>query len=353
MNPTRRSILQVLAGSALLVGSRGGRAEPELAPAAAPPNAQTAGARRGTMTFVINVHEWGHLASSAAVLTDLCQLYDRYGVKGDFYLTGPMAIRLAAEFPSTVAAMAKHGISYHVRAPHPLATGFGAPLAGLTGDALTAAIRDYETFDQDLATGALDRSRSGGFTAVSQVFGRPPCVVGMQAEGQDVRNSAAAVYKELGARMIVAFHEGKSDPDRPLERKYDLLVRPSHLPLTRTADNNFWWNAVAAGRGGNPTESLKASLDGWKHTQLPYVVGIIHENNFYKSGPEAWTSVYYTDAQKSGIRSPPYDLAAPDWGKARPAEGKARIWAAYSELVAWCAAEMNVVTGDDIVHIAG
>ncbi len=353
MPPTRRSLLQLLASTAVFWPAGEAFATPAPTPStSAKPNAAT---KRGYITFVINVHEWGHVDESAAILDDLCALYTAHGVKGDFYVTSVMADKLAASHPDTVTAMKAHGISYHVRPPQPLYEGFDSAFKALSGDALISAVRDFETYGQSLATGEIDRSRSGGYTRVKEVFGKAPCAVSAQNSNQTIVAAAASVWKAMGARMILAFHEGQSDPDNPLVQKDGLLVRPSHFKLTHVdaAEKVFWWNAVSAGQGGDPTEALKAQLDAWNHPKLPYAAALIHENNFYRAGPESWTSIYYADKTKTVVQAPPYDLTATEWGKARDSASKEAIWSAYSALVAYCAENLNVVTSEDIVALAG
>ncbi len=348
MKPTRRSLLQLLAASLVFVPFDDAFA---LAPTIGGSGTGSA-TKRGYMTFVINVHEWGHVDGSAAILDKLCALYTRNGVKGEFYVTAPMAERLSNKYPDTVTSMKRHGISYHVRPPHPLYSGFDTELKALSGDALTAMITDYETYGQNLTTGALDKSRSGGYKRVKEVFGRAPCAVSAQNDNTKILTAAAAVYKSMGAKMLVAFHEGESDPDNPLVNKYNLLARPSHLKMTHSTGDEFWWNTVAAGKGGDPTDHLKSQLDAWQHSKLPYAVAIVHENNFYRYGPESWTSIYYKEKEKTNVQPAPYNLDAEEWGKARGDDQQKLIWAAYKQLVEYCAENLNVVTSEDIVKQA-
>lgn len=347
MKPTRRTVLQLLAASMVFVPFDDAFA---LAPTLSAGGGGTT--KRGYITFVINVHEWGHVEGSAEILTNLARLYTKFGVKGEFYVTAPMADRLANKYPDTVAAMKTHGISYHVRPPHPLYTGFDAELKAKTGDDLTNMIKDFETYGQNLTTGALDKSRSGGYTRVKEVFGKAPCAVSAQNENTKILTAAAAVYKSLGAKMLVAFHEGESDPDNPLVNKYNLLARPSHLKLTHSTGDEFWWNTVASGKGGDPTDHLKEQLDAWQHSKLPYAVAIVHENNFYRYGPESWTSVYFKDKEKKTMATSPYNLDAEEWGKSRDEDARKTIWSAYRKLVEYCAENLNVVTSEDIVKLS-
>lgn len=350
MHPTRRSLLQLLAGSVILWPTAG-LAAPSVG-AGSIGGSSSKSTKRGYITFIINVHEWGHLDGSAEILESLCKLYTNKGVKGEFYVTSVMAEKLEKNHPETISAMKLHGLSYHVRPPHPLYSGFDTDLKKLSGDDLTNTIKDFETYGQSLSTGELDKSKSGGYTKVKEVFGRAPCAVSCQNDSPTILTAASSVYKSLGAKMIVAFHEGESDPDNPFVNKYNLLVRPSHLKMTHSSGDDFWWNTVSAGKGGDPTESLKNQLDAWNHTKLPFATAIIHENNFYRSGPESWTSIYYKDKDKKTVLAAPWDLKAAEWGKARDDDSKQKIWSAYKGLVDYCSENMNVVTSEDIYKLS-
>ncbi|HEY57783.1 MAG TPA: hypothetical protein G4O04_04505 [Anaerolineae bacterium] len=61
-------------------------------PTPTPPTA----APEGYLTFVVNVHGWVHVEQNAATLLRLIDLFQRYGVRGGFYLTAPVARAYAA-----------------------------------------------------------------------------------------------------------------------------------------------------------------------------------------------------------------------------------------------------------------
>ena len=50
--------------------------------------------------------------------------------------------------------------------------------------------------------------------------------------------------------------------------------------------------------------------------------------------------------------APPYNLNAPDRAQMRGAENREAIWKAYAEMVAYAAANLDVVTSGDIVKMA-
>ncbi len=90
------------------------------------------GPQKAVITFVLNVHDWRHVDESAGTLLRAISIFERYGVKGDFYLTGPMAKLYAEKRPDVLERLreSKMTISDHVRPPHPLYPGFDGGLRG-------------------------------------------------------------------------------------------------------------------------------------------------------------------------------------------------------------------------------
>ncbi|HXF04639.1 MAG TPA: alpha/beta hydrolase fold domain-containing protein [Blastocatellia bacterium] len=315
----------------------------------------------GYITFAINVHDWRNIDESANTLLRLISIFEKYGVRGDFYLTEPMVYAYAERRPEVITRLKESGmtISYHVRPPHALYVGFDQALRGLSGQALTEALREYETYRLDLATGGLLRDQPGGYSFVAQTFGRPPVVVGAPNNNPTIKTAALRVYKELGAQMAVIYHECCADPDQPFEYRDGLLVRPSDFSITRWSVSGgpqeaFWWNMLQSRYAAeyNPTNYLKKKLSEWSGSRPPFITALIHENNFSRQGPESWTLVYYADRERTRPLIPPFDLNAPDLSRPRSPEEQEAIWAAYEQLVAYAAANLRVVTSEDIVAMA-
>ena len=170
---------------------------------------------------------------------------------------------------------------------------------------------------------------------------------------------ALEVYKSLGAKMFIQYHEKGGNPAQPFEVANGLLIRPSHFSITRWMTPGgrleaFWWNQLN-GRGAeafDPAKKLEQYLAEWTAPQKPFATALIHENNFYRFGPESWTSVYYADRDRSRVLSPPFNLAAEDWSRERAPAEQRKIWDAYEALVKYAAAHMTVVTSADIVQMA-
>ena len=320
------------------------------------------------ISFIVNVHDWTHPDESADVLLTLVDLFEKYNVRGDFYFTAEITRELAENHPEVIERFKNSNmtISYHVRPPHPLYTGFDSRLNGLSDDELYQTLLDYETYALNLETGELDRSQPGGYTYVAQIFGRNP-IVAPAPNGGNLKDAAQKVYTALGAQMTLLYHEEGTELEQPFEYVNGLLVRPSDFSVTRVASvdesDRFWWNFVTSPDAAthNPTKMLQDQLTEWVRqtsslspSRAPFITALIHENNFYRSGPEGWKSFYYEmdGAKRGDPLSPPYDLSAPDPSTPRTEADKAAIFAAYEELVAYAAAHLTVVTSEDILEMA-
>ncbi|MCX7609109.1 MAG: hypothetical protein N2049_07835 [Anaerolineales bacterium] len=84
------------------------------------------GEGEGYISFIVNVHDWTHPTESADTLLKLVDLFEKYGVRGDFYFTAEITRELAEKHPDVIERFrnSNMSISYHVRPPHPLYTGF-------------------------------------------------------------------------------------------------------------------------------------------------------------------------------------------------------------------------------------
>jgi len=322
---------------------------------------------KGCITFAINIHDWIHVDQSADILLRLIALFDKYGVRGDFYLTAPMTHHYAESRPDVIRRLreSKMTISYHIRPPHVLYPGFNQRLDGLDDDQLVRTLREYETYRLDMATGELLRDQPGGYKYVAETFGRKPVALGIPTGSPRERVAGRRIYRELGAKVVVEHHESGTKLDRPFEWIDGLLIRPSDFSVTRwtapgdrpgrTGRGNFWWNMLSTPRAADyaPTAYLKRRLSEWRGPRPPLITCLIHENNFYRARSTPWALVYYADVRKSRPLRPAFKLDAPDASVARSPENRQAIWRAYEGIVAYAAANLKVVTSEDIVKMAG
>jgi len=321
------------------------------------PAAASFSADSGAITFVINVHDWVNSDDSAATLLRLVDLFEKYGVRGDFYFTAPVVETFVRQHPEVIARLKASSmtISYHVRPPHPLYTGFDSRLKGLDDAALYRMLMDYETYALDLATGELDRSRPGGYQYVAQVFGTKPVTAAAPNADRRIKNTAERVYAALGAGLTILYHEEGTDLERPFVYSNGLLVRPSDFSITRVpGSENFWWNFMSSPHAGeyDPVVLLQSQLAEWQAGRPPLITALIHENNFYRFGAESWTPFYFNGRDKSTPLAPPFNLDAPDLSKPRAKSDQEAIWDAYERLVAYAAAHLKVVTSADLLLMA-
>jgi len=334
-------------------------------PSVAPPTSAAStpvSCPNGYLTFAINTHDIRYVSQSADTILRLIGIFEKYGARGDFYLTAPLVELYAKQRPDVIARLrdSKMTISYHVRPPHPAYPGFDARLRTLDDKTLEQTLRDYETYRMDLTTGNLDKSQPGGYAYVAQVFGRKPVVVSPMSGDRRIRATLLKIYAEMGAQMLVAYHEEGTSIANPFVYENGLLQRPSDFSVTRWGDSppndkegkgSFWWNMIFTRRAAeyNPTNYLKTRLAQWNAPRAPFVTALIHEDNFYRSGTP-WRTFFFAANDKP--LTPPYNLNAPDDSRARSKEETETIFKTYEELVAYAAKNLCVVTSADIVALA-
>jgi len=314
---------------------------------------QSSSAQAAMISFIINVHDWVNNDESAATLLRLVDLFEKYQVRGDFYFTAPEVEALVRSHPQVIERLknSKMTISYHVRPPHPLYEGFDSRLKSLKDEELYQMLVNYETYQLDLTTGDLVRSQPGGYQYVAQVFGSKPVTASAPSSNHRIKMMAEKIYAQLGARVVVHYHEEGTDIDQPFEFSNGLLIRPSDFSITRIPDGkNFWWNFMSAPNAADfdPLHMLQTRLAAWQAVRPPFITVLIHENNFYRSGPESWTASYYDHENKDRPLSPPFDLTVRGQSKSRSQAEQDAIWQAYERLVGYAAAKLRVITSFDL-----
>ncbi len=313
------------------------------------------------MTFAINVHDWMNLGNSAESILSLVTLFESWNVRGDFYLTAPMTRFYAGQYPEVLERLCDSDmtISYHVRPPHPLYSGFDGSLRELEGQGLYDAIYAAETLRLDLSAGELIPAEVGGYLYVAQQCGRNPVALGLPNGNPAIRTAASEVYANLGAQMVIMEHETGAQ----LRLVDGLWTRPSDFSVTRWDIDDghgeaFWWNMLdkPVADQYDPLVYLQTQLEEWSLSQdrPAHVTMLIHENNFTRRAATPWALVYYTDRNKTEPLSPPFDLNVSDASLPRSTENQEAIWGAYSAVVAYAASSpsIEVVTSEDIVRLA-
>lgn len=268
----------------------------------------------GYVTFAIYVSDFVHHDESAATVLDLIDLFESAGLRGEFYLTGPITHVFTQLHGEVIDRLRASGmaISYHVKPPHPLIQEFQAPILNLPIDATGRMITRYETERLDLETGGLIPEEPGGYNYLKELFGGPPLAV--DAPKTSRTGYAMPMLAQMGARVVVLPNE--YDPGQPNKWLYSLLVRPADLTVNRWQAEGVegakaWWDMQEGEyvSSFNPRDRLQTQAEAWDAERLPFIIIPINEYNFYRSGPAPWTLIYYQDVQRSGVNSPPFDLS--------------------------------------------
>jgi len=312
---------------------------------------------KGKITFVINVHDIANVNESADTIERFISIFEKYGVKGDFYFTAPIVQLYMEQRPDIIQLIKSSGmtVSYHFRPPHIAYTGFDRPLQKISEDRQIKMLRDFETFRLDLKTGKLDFSQSGGFTLLKEVFGKAPiCASALNPLWKPIQ---LPIYLEMGAKMTLMYHEGGTLMENPYEWEQGLLIRPSDFGVTSWKDpqdpnskDKFWWNMVCTRQSEiyRPTNYLKEQLESWQGIRDPFITVIIHENNTYADG-QTWYPMFHDS--KGNPLKPPYKTEL-NLTKFRPLEESEKIWQYYEELVKFASNNMEVITSEEIYEMA-
>lgn len=311
------------------------------------------------VNFVINVQNFRYLESSADTVVSLVNTFNKFGVKGDFYLTGNMVQLYNQSRSDAITKLKTQGICYHVRPPHPLFNGFDSRFEG-AGDQLAARIERAETKALDMTSGEFNDKAAGGFKLVKDTIGRAPTCVAMPNDNSTIKQAACEYYKGQGAKGVVWYHSEKNLGSSPYEYQNNLLVRPNEIVIdgwkaSGESSETLWWNRYKTGypaADGKPQKRLESRVSTWNGKRPPFVVCLVHDNNFTRSGSDPWLYTYWKDKEKENPRSAPYDLAADDPSDRRSDEEKSRILQAYENLVEFAATNYKVVTFGDIVTMA-
>lgn len=322
-------------------------------------------------TFAINCHDWLNIDQSNATLNALVDIFEKYGVKADFYFTPTLGHYYEDNHPELIARLisTQMGIGFHLRAPHPYGHTTTALYAKLRAAAdPAAAIYDVESQRLDLTTGELIADQPGGLLYIKKLFGISPSVaspsyLGNQGSDKALLEAAYELYYQEGARMIVANHEGGTSLDNPYAYAGKMLKRPSHFSVTRwdSADgkhtDSFWWNHMSDQYAADfdPTQRLKDEIAKLPTSGGPlFGQSLIHENNYYLANTP-WGPIFYEDKNKTIEKSPPFDLSATaPWIKARDQADQTAILQKYEALVAYVASQprIKVITAKQVVELA-
>jgi len=331
------------------------------------------------VNFAVNCHDWLDPDLSSAAVLRAARGFAKHDVRGDFYVTEPLAYAWAEKAPGTLEELKKLGMGfgYHHRPPHPV--WFDSEqrrrILSLPSEDAWREMERYETWRLDLETGGLITSVKGGYSGTAQLVGGPPLVLGAGAAAPHLVAWDREILRKMGARMLVAHHSG-GDPRYPLLWWQGMLARPSDFSVVRVPPNsrqraaniqvlprgvaageeagNFWWNVTddPEAQEHAPAKYLRRKLEGLAKDRLTFVTCLIHEDNWYKQGT-SWDGTYFEDRGRKQPRQPPFKPESRRMVRLRAEEERARIWAWWEDLAAAASGDprIRVMTAGDLLAL--
>lgn len=260
---------------------------------------QTATLSDGLYTiFSMNTHDWVFSDRSAAALDKVIDIHEAYNVPVDVWLDDQIVQEYTSVAPALLQRLSTSAVvsvSYHLRAPHPMVTGFdNVGLRSMSSSDRYSTLLQFEEYRLDLATGLPDTSTAGGYQNLKDLIGYAPLGV-THISSRFGGDELARIYGDKGA--VFAAEHGR-DIDFG-EQSKGLTLRPEHVEIKLYEKRNTTAAQVIA-------DALAAHTS----TATTKVIGIKwHENNFYTEGTSFWP-VYWTDSSKSTSQTAPYDVNA-------------------------------------------
>lgn len=266
------------------------------------------------LTFSINVQDFSYPAHSAATVTRIVDLHERYQLPVDIYLSDTLLDIYQTSYPTLMQKLTTSpyvGLNYHIRPPKPYYNGFD--WAGLTRQSLseqTSRITEYESQVTELSTG-LPSGRPGGYAQLLTLpNARPAITAAFQAE-ESLLEASAAAFRNLGATWTLAHTGGVLNLG---DSARGLFIRPEHFDLL-----------LFQSPGSAASSLIDAAFSTIRTTsgaRAPVFVGVkMHDNDFFAER-SAWLTVFM-----DGSRRPPWN---PSLQAALKSEAdQAAQWALY------------------------
>ncbi len=274
--------------------------------------------------FVTNVHDWLFPEKSIETLNRLMDLHEQYEIPVEFHLTDTVTqiyVEQSPELMERIRSSAYVAVSYHVRPPHPIVSGFDqVGLMGMSSQERYETFMGFETHRLDMETGRYLSDEPGGFQFLKDQLGYAPRIVG-QTNG---RNGAeySQVFEELGALFTVLHEQGGSDIS---EMIHGLNKRPE--------DQEVKLYEFRVPERFDPESEFADWTDGFDGTRDWFVNLKYHENNFYLTNTP-FAPIYWEDWNngRQVAFEPPYDTTASyDHIRIRPEDHQEAHWALYTE----------------------
>lgn len=244
--------------------------------------------------FSLYAEDFLLVENGAATVSTILDIHEANDVPVDVFVTAPVIRAYQASSPELVERLRTSSmvsVAYSVRPPLPHYTNFDyAGLAALEGDALTEALRSYESRQIDLVSGEL-QDGAGGFVFVKNTLGDIPAISLSDARGFEA--ALGALMTEFG----VAF-AGLSGEWGIEETIFGLSALPQHEVVN-----------VSELRGQQAMVVLEQSVDRLDSEIPGFVHFEVTDSAFYVARP-AWEYVYYLDVEQKIPAQPPFDLGA-------------------------------------------
>jgi hypothetical protein len=298
------------------------------------------------VTFHLNVQDFSYPAESIAIVTRALDLHERLGIPVDVYLTTWMVDLYQTQAPALLSRLFNSpvvNVCYHTRPPVPYRANFmdWLGLAGMTEEARRATIRSYETHGLDLKMGT-STTAEGGYGKLARLYGRPPPVVGDEADNAVLQASVDAVFKELGASFAIS--HGKNAMLGETRNGLYIAAEQRDVKLFTTDGSLDGDLCVEKTTAAEIFECERAACLATAGLRPPCVMGIkMHDNDFFAED-SAWLTVY---GQKG---RPPWNTNLKSALLTEAAQ--AAMWKRYEDTVTYAAGQKGRTTAVGIRELA-
>lgn len=266
------------------------------------------------VTFSINVQDFSYPELSAATVTRIVDLHERYRVPVDIYLSDTMLDLYQSGYASLMARLVASPyvrLNYHIRPPKPYYLNYDwAGLGAMSAEARQSTIVRYESSVVDGTTGQ-PTARPGGYQQLMTLPNAYPGITAAFQVDEPLLDAAAAAFRSLGATWSLAHGVGVLNLG---ESSRGLYLRPEHYDLKLFE--------LTAQPAATVIEAAITSAQQAAGARWPLFIGAkMHDNDFFAQ-KSAWNVVYV-----DGGKRPPWNPSAKSALKS--AAEQAAQWAIY------------------------
>jgi hypothetical protein len=288
------------------------------------------------VSFIQNIHDWVFPEESAETIRRVVELHEEYQVPVDLYYNDQILqahLDVDPELIELIKDSEYATVSWHIRPPHPLYSGFdNVDLNEMTDEEIYETLKLVETSRLDLETGLPIEGEPGGYAYMKELIGYAPRVV-THTTGPHGK-IMSQVYTEMGALFTVS-HGSTYTLD--MER-HGLHYRPEQQEV-KLYEETYQ-------RGFDPETKFEEWTQDWDGEEDWFVNLKYHENNYYTTGT-TFGPVYWKDynSGRKHVTEVPYDLSA---GETYTTMKSPRIqeekWQIYEETLEYVANNLDWLT---------